>query len=74
MENDKPVDINFVCRPLNGNIKPLKIIEVIKTCPDCGSKINEEGESTESCEGCLCYSDNPPDCSTCGYKSCDDSC
>ena len=37
-------------------------------CDECGSKIDVDGDSIESC----CYS--PKVCDKCGYRPCDDSC
>ncbi len=42
--------------------------ETVGQCPECGSDIDKDGESTE--EGCT-YS---PSCKTCGDSPCDWSC
>lgn len=45
-------------------------------CPECGGPVNKDGDTTHPahCKGCVRYSSNEPDCNTCGFMSCDNSC
>lgn len=40
----------------------------IKECPDCGAKVNEDGEALTGCDW------SPVLCDTCGDAPCDGSC
>jgi hypothetical protein len=40
----------------------------VDECPDCGTGVDEDGDSTQSC------SHSPTECSTCGWAPCNESC
>lgn len=43
-------------------------LEKLAECPECGAKIDEDGNAVEGCS----YS--PVECELCGWKPCDQSC
>lgn len=57
-------------------IYPKTVDTIVRKCPDCGRLVDKDGDTIEPshCSECPNYSPNEPECPTCGYFPCDQSC
>ena len=48
----------------------------VRKCPDCDRPVDKDGDTIAPghCDECPNYSTNEPECKTCGYFPCDQSC
>lgn len=55
---------------------PAPKLVCVGTCPDCGGKVDQNGDTMEDghCSECPNHNGHGCDCETCGYTQCDQSC
>lgn len=65
----------FIMAPFSSTPKSTEK-KCVRLCPDCNRAVDRDGYSIDPyhCDECPNHSPNEPECATCGFFLCDQSC